>query len=83
MIESSTSPVEVVNDPVSHISISGVHGRDELDDRLARAEERVNGREAPPLGVLLVGAAIGIGVMLGVGALRRRAAAPAQPPTTP
>ena len=48
---------EVVADPVSHISISGVHGRDELDDRLANAPAF---REpASPLKALLLGAALG------------------------
>ncbi len=48
---------EIVRDPVTHISISGVHGRDELKERLSRARTY---REAnSPLKPLLVGAAIG------------------------
>jgi hypothetical protein len=48
---------EIVSDPVSHISISGVHGRGELDDRLAHAPDF---REAgSPVKPMLIGAAIG------------------------
>lgn len=51
---------EVVADPVSHISISGVHGRDELDERLAHAPAL---REAgSPVKPLLLGAAIGAAI---------------------
>jgi hypothetical protein len=52
-----TENTDVVTDPVSHISISGVHGRGELDDRLAHAPAF---REAgSPLKPILIGAAIG------------------------
>jgi hypothetical protein len=52
---------EIVADPVSHISISGVHGRDELDDRLANAPDfRPAGSRLTPL---LVGAAIGAAIV--------------------
>lgn len=52
---------DVVADPVSHISISGVHGRDELEERLAAAPEyRKPGSVARPL---LLGAAIGAAIM--------------------
>src|SRR5258705_12781328 len=47
---------ELVRDPVARISISGVHGRDELDDRL----ERLRGPRTLPgvaLGALVLGAA--------------------------
>ena len=48
---------EVVADPVGHISISGVHGRDELEDRLANAPAF---REpTSPLNALVLGAALG------------------------
>src|SRR5262245_14174774 len=49
---------ELVRDPVARISISGVHGGDELDDRL----ERLTAPRPLPglaLGALLVGAAVG------------------------
>jgi hypothetical protein len=49
---------ELVRDPVAHISISGVHGRDELDDRLAN----IRGPRPLPglaLGALVLGAAFG------------------------
>jgi hypothetical protein len=49
---------EVVADPVSHISISGVHGRDELDERLANAPEYRAPRQ-DMLRILLLGAAVG------------------------
>jgi len=48
---------EVVADPVGHISISGVHGRDELEDRLANAPAF---REpTSPLKAVVLGAALG------------------------
>lgn len=52
-----TNAPEIVADPVSHISISGVHGRDELNERLAQAPTyHENGSAVKPL---LIGAAIG------------------------
>lgn len=52
---------ELVADPVGHISISGVHGRDELNERLAHPPRR----RAPDEGLapILVGAAIGAALM--------------------
>lgn len=49
---------ELVTDPVSHISISGVHGRSELEERLAL---RPSHRIAEPANrrALLLGAVIG------------------------
>lgn len=58
----SVRSAEVVADPVSHISISGVHGRDELNARLARAPKYHNGA-ASPVRPLLLGAAIGVLLM--------------------
>lgn len=60
-----TENAEVVADPVSHISISGVHGRDELNRRLARspAYRNGNGRADGPVRALLVGVVIGAVVM--------------------
>jgi hypothetical protein len=53
----NTANSEIVSDPVSHISISGVHGRGELDERLAHAPAF---REAgSPVAPMLIGAAIG------------------------
>lgn len=49
---------ELVRDPVSHISIAGIHGRDELDDR----KERLRSQRSLPglaLGALVLGAAVG------------------------
>jgi hypothetical protein len=54
----TTSLNDIVADPVSHISISGVHGREELDARLARAPKRV-AIKISPLGALVLGAALG------------------------
>lgn len=53
---------ELVPDPVGHISISGVHGRDELNERLANAPEHQE-RQRHPAGYLLLGAAIGAALM--------------------
>jgi hypothetical protein len=53
---------ELVSDPVGHISISGVHGRDELEERLAHPPARDNGQPANTRS-LLIGAAIGAAVV--------------------
>ena len=53
---------ELVTDPVGHISISGVHGRDELEARLAHPPSRRNGEEATRRS-LLIGAALGAAVV--------------------
>jgi hypothetical protein len=50
---------EQVDDPVGHISISGIHGRDELDERLASAPV-YDAQRKSPIGFLLLGAAIGV-----------------------
>ena len=56
-----TERPDIVSDPVANISISGVHGRDELDDRLANAPDfRAAGS---PLTPLLVGAAVGAAIV--------------------
>ena len=52
---------ELVADPVGHISISGVHGRDELNERLAQPPRRVHPES--PLKPILIGAAIGAALM--------------------
>jgi hypothetical protein len=52
---------ELVADPVGHISISGVHGRDELNERLAHA--RHHREPASPLTPLLLGATVGAVLM--------------------
>ena len=56
---------DVVADPVGHISISGVHGRKELDMRLQRARPyAIPGRErSDAVKALLAGAAIGAIIM--------------------
>jgi hypothetical protein len=53
---------ELVPDPVAHISISGVHGRDELNERLANAPAYQEGRRSS-VGLLLLAAALGAGLM--------------------
>jgi hypothetical protein len=53
---------QLVRDPVGHISISGVQGPDEIEERINyRSWRREPGS---PLKPLLLGAAIGIVVML-------------------
>jgi hypothetical protein len=54
-----------VADPVSHISISGVHGRDELEKRLENAPDFKPA--SSPLKPIVIGLAIGatIGYLLG------------------
>jgi hypothetical protein len=61
----STESADLVADPVSHISISGVHGRDELNRRLARvpAYRNGNGRSESDYRPLLVGVVIGAAIM--------------------
>lgn len=54
----NTETVDIVNDPVGHISISGVHGRVELDERLAKAPAYRPGQHHP-VGALLAGVVIG------------------------
>ncbi len=53
---------ELVADPVGHISISGVHGRDELRQRLAHPPRR-QAQEPDALTPIIVGAAIGAALM--------------------
>ena len=64
-MESTTQQADVVADPVSHISISGVHGREALEDRLANAPEFKPA--SSPLKPILLGVAVGaaIGYLLG------------------
>lgn len=50
---------DVVTEPFAHISISGVHGGSELDQRLRRAEAYVPAMDRDVLLPLLVGAAVG------------------------
>jgi hypothetical protein len=57
----STESSELVADPVGHISISGVHGRDELEARLAHPPARP-GDGALNTRSLFIGAAIGLTV---------------------
>jgi hypothetical protein len=56
-----TESPERVDDPVGHISISGIHGRDELNDRLATAtpQPALRRGKASSLGMLLLAAAAG------------------------
>jgi hypothetical protein len=61
MPDIQTAGPDVVADPVGHISISGVRGRVELEERLANAPRY---REAEsPLKPLLLGAAIGAAIV--------------------
>jgi hypothetical protein len=56
----TTDAPDVVADPVSHISISGVHGRDELEERLENAPDYKPATS--PLKPILIGVAIGVGL---------------------
>jgi len=57
------STAEVVSDPVAHISISGVHGRGELNERLAHMPRHHNGNQRAMLGAVVVGAVVGAALM--------------------
>jgi hypothetical protein len=59
---STVQSAEVVSDPVGHISISGVHGRDELNERLAQAPQ-FRDRESRSLASLLTAAVVGAALM--------------------
>jgi hypothetical protein len=61
LVETGDLP-ELIADPVGHISISGVHGRAELKERLAHAPVYRPQRYSP-VATLLVGAAIGATLM--------------------
>jgi hypothetical protein len=65
MATMATHVSDIVADPVSHISISGVHGRDELNERLAQASYAPDGDRGirAVLGSILLGAAAGAAVM--------------------
>lgn len=55
---------DLVTEPFAHISISGVHGGSELDQRrLRRAEAYVPAMDRDVLLPLLVGAAVGAAFM--------------------
>lgn len=66
------SAVDLVDDPVGHISISGVHGRKELEERLA--SQPASGRDGRPvaIGRIVAGALIGAALAY---MLERRSAA--------
>jgi hypothetical protein len=80
-MEALPNDLDLVADPVSHISISGFHGVEEVTDHLdsALTQAELNGaRRGPSLGTLLLGAAIGAALMYIIdpeGGRRRRAAA--------
>ena len=55
---------DIVADPVAHISISGVHGGDELDERLAAAElELYEEGDRGGFGRVVAGALVGAAIM--------------------
>lgn len=58
----STS-AELVPDPVSHISISGIHGRKALEERLARAAAVPRSGNGDAVAPLLAGAILGAALM--------------------
>ncbi len=61
---------ELVSDPVSHISISGVHGRKALEERIANAETQSLGGSGSAMTPLVAGALLGVALMF---LLNRRA----------
>ena len=72
IMESSPHTLDVVADPVSHISISGFHGVEEVADHLdsARTQDELNGsRRGSPLLALVAGAVIGAAIMYLAGRL--------------
>ena len=74
-MESLPNDLDLVADPVSHISISGFHGVAEVTDHVdsALTQDELNGtRRGPSLGTLLLGAAIGAAVMYILDPDRRR-----------
>lgn len=54
---------EFVSDPVSHISISGVHGRKALEERLANAQAQTLPRGGDGVAPLVAGALLGVALM--------------------
>lgn len=50
---------QFVSDPVSHISISGVHGRKALEERLANAQPQSLTRDGDAVAPLVAGALLG------------------------
>jgi hypothetical protein len=61
MPDMQTTNGDLVADPVGHISISGVRGRDELEERLANAPTFKQAES--PLKALLLGAAVGAAIV--------------------
>jgi hypothetical protein len=61
MPDMQTTDADLVADPVGHISISGVRGRDELEERLANAPAYKEAES--PLKPLLIGAAVGAAIV--------------------
>jgi len=61
---------DVVTDPVGHISISGVHGRKELDARLSSVRRQSS--EGSGLARLVTAALIGAAIMYVLHPARRR-----------
>jgi hypothetical protein len=60
----SVNTLEQVDDPVAHISISGVRGRSELNERLANPPKHHHaGNQRAMLGAVAVGAVVGAALM--------------------
>lgn len=58
----TTQARDQIDDPVGHISISGIHGRDELDKRMSTAQHHETD-QGSRLGAVLLGAAVGATLM--------------------
>lgn len=83
MTDSTTMAAsEVITDPVGHISISGVHGGDELNDRIAHADRGGFAGRRDGTRTVLLGVAIGlvVGMLIGRGMRRRSQRAPLTTP---
>jgi len=71
-MERSSTDLDLVADPVSHISISGFHGVEEVADHLdtALTQDELNGaRRRSSLRTLLLGAVLGAAVVYVAGRL--------------
>jgi len=64
---------DVVADPVSHISISGFHGVDEVDKHVSTipTQAELNGDGRVSARTLIIGALLGAGLMYLIGRARR------------
>jgi hypothetical protein len=79
---SSTTAPAVISDPVGHISISGVHGGEELQERLVHASHGSPPDARGAWRTLFIGLAAGVAIGMLIGRGRRRRGS-SEPLTTP